>query len=258
MSFKMVSHAFRMLFSNFSDALKLSLVPFILIQAVSLAVPFLLLGTIDASSPEVLMQRGGSVFVIQFTILIASLVFGAWLAVGWHRFVLAEEYPTGYAPAFRKAEVFMYIGRLILLFVLMIAISLPFGILAAGVAAVGGGQEPSAGVIAVISAFTVVFVLFAIWLFTRWSMILPAASIGRKMGVKEAWTLTGPLGLSILWAALIVGAFTVALQLIASVFFFSTILLIIASAAAGLISTLLSVSLATTIYGVAVEGRDLT
>ncbi|MEM6728974.1 MAG: hypothetical protein AAF618_10775, partial [Pseudomonadota bacterium] len=124
------------------------------------------------------------------------------------------------------------------------------------IASTGGGASP--GTLAVLSVLGIGYVLLMIWAFTRLSMVLPAASIGRTLTLPEAWQATEPLGGAILGAVMLVGLFGVVLQVLAAVFIFAPILLVVASGAASLIGTLLSVSLATTIYGVAVERRELT
>ncbi|MEM6478910.1 MAG: hypothetical protein AAF647_07670 [Pseudomonadota bacterium] len=192
---------------------------------------------------------------MQLTNVVASLILGAWLAVGWHLFVLAEEYPSGFFPPFRSSEVFLYIGKLMTLVGLGVLCLLPIGL---GLGLIGSVLGESAGMLFILGAFGVVLVFYLLWAFTRLSVILPAASVGKNMALREAWATTETLGLSLLGAALIVGLFGAVLQALSLVFMSSVALFVLASGLAGLIATLLTVSLATTIYGVAVEGRQLT
>jgi len=249
MTIRLFSHALRMLFSNFGDALKLSLIPFLLIQAVSVGLQYFVLGSISTGLELQETELGPGFAVVQLLSVLASLVLGAWIAVGWHRFVLAEEYPDGYVPAFRQEEVLLYIWKLIVTVFLLILLSVPVGIVASlsfGVNVVIGGP------IILLRAG------FLLWAMVRLSVMLPAASIGRNMAVQEAWAATAPLGLSTLGASLLVGLFSLAIFTVTLAVLFSLPLFLMASAAVSLLTTLLGVSLLTTIYGVAVEGRQLT
>ncbi|MEM1410313.1 MAG: hypothetical protein AAGG79_06160 [Pseudomonadota bacterium] len=259
MAFAMVSHAFRMLFSNFGDALKVSLVPFLILLAITTWVQVSIFGGLNTSLIEDTppAELGANFALLQIISAVASLVLSSWIAVGWHRFVLVEEYPSGYMPPFRSSEVFLYIWKLILIALATVLMILPI-VLVSQFLALAGGAGPNPMVAAVIGALSVMVAIFAMLVVVRWSVVLPAASIGKSMSLSQAWSYTKPLGFAPLWAFILVSLFAFVLFLVALITAFVPLVFLVVSAGVNLIATLLGVSVATTIYGVAVEGRQLT
>ncbi len=101
---QIVVHAFRLVFRNLSDALKVSVGPY-LIGLVVAALAMMALGGSPAAwlSGNVDMMAGDPMAAagLGFASLVAMLVMlfiSSWVAVAWHRFVLLEEYP-GVLPA---------------------------------------------------------------------------------------------------------------------------------------------------------------
>ena len=273
MSFTMAAHAVRMLWLNRADALRLTLVPYIVVQAITLGIPLLFLGTIDpaaglndflvisddAGAQNVQMPENlGSFAFVQLLAAVGSLIAGAWLAVVWHRFVLLEEYPAGYVPDFNAGLVLAYVWRMILIAIAMLFVGLAGGVavgvfaaLAAPLAVVGGAA----------------LVVLLLWVSIRLSVVLPSAAIGTKMGFGEAWSKTEETQWSLLGATVLVAIFSMLVfvpALLLSLVFVGvdgtsvSPMQIVINVVFGWIATMLTVSLATTLYGVAVEGRQLT
>lgn len=99
----------------------------------------------------------------------------------------------------------------------------------------------------------------AIWTFYRLSPLLPAAALGESMGVKQAWEATSELSGSVLAAALLLIFFSFLAAAAALLIMFQVSILIgvILIAVLQWAYTMVGISILTTIYGVAVEGRDI-
>ncbi|MEM1302700.1 MAG: hypothetical protein AAGH17_08970 [Pseudomonadota bacterium] len=258
---------------NLRDALRLTAVPYLVVQAISIGVPLMILGSLSAGAMgdfQVIEQGAdgaqavqmpenlGSFFMVQTLVLVGSIIAGAWLAVVWHRFVLLEEYPANTVPAFDASLVFRYVGKLIVIFLVMMGVALAGAL----VMALIGAIVPFVG--ALLAAGLAVVL---IWASIRLSVMLPAAAIGYSMPVSEAWAKTEATQWSIFGATMLI----VLLSVLVSI---PAILLaalmtggeanavsvpsIVINVVFGWVLTMLTVSLATTIYGVAVEGRELT
>ncbi|MDK3017875.1 hypothetical protein [Pseudodonghicola flavimaris] len=180
---------------------------------------------------------------------ILNLIASLWVAVAWHRYVLLAQYPEGLVPEFRGGEMIAYFGKTLLL---MLIIVLPFlAVFALGMALSGAER--------VIAVPVIVMVLVAIWVMMRLSVLLPAAAVGRRLSVAEAWQATRPISFGVLGLALLI--------ILVSALVGAPVLLVLGGAPmivafAGLIVvqwffTLLWLSAMTTLFGVFVEGRAL-
>lgn len=147
---------------------------------------------------------------------VLSLVQGfflAILAVYWHRNILLREEQAPALPLRFDAYVWRYIGYLLLLALVSIAV-ITLGSMLAAALVVGAGIGA-----ALIGALVIPFVVLALVVMFRASLVLPAAAVGdRDMSLRRSWRLTRgntwrllglqllllaiPLGLSVL-AALI-------------------------------------------------------
>jgi hypothetical protein len=166
---------------------------------------------------------------------------------------LLAEYPGQIMPTFHGGAILGYFGRAILLGLLGFAGIMVGSLVLGSLAAVGGGA-----VGAIVSLVGLVGILGLLWALYRLAIILPAAAIGRHLSFAEAWNATQPYGVTIIgvFAFLILASLGVGIV----TGLFSVIL-----PAAGFIMqvvgnwlmTVLGLSLLTTIYGIAVEGRDI-
>ncbi|MGR3468899.1 MAG: hypothetical protein ACU0CI_13580 [Shimia sp.] len=275
MAWSLAVHAVRMVFQNFIDVLKLTLVPFLLISLIPIALSYALTGTafwgqasiadigallsgdfeaLGATAESDVAGSGMAVFG-QLVTFVVYLPLAAWLAIRWHRFVLAEEYPQGWFPAWPTGLVGGYIWKVILLmlayfglFLLTLLPVLLLSTLGEGAAIVIGG---------VLTFVGVVFVFVAL---VRWSIILPATSIGRSdFGFRDAWAATQGMGWTVLGALVVLVIFAIAAAIpLGLVFLIAPPLGIVANIALNWVTTVVGISFLTTLYGVAVEGRELT
>ena len=273
MSFAIASHAVRMLWLNLQDALRLTAVPYLVVQAISIGLPLLVLGAAgtealsdftvneldDGTLTGVEMPENlGMVVIVQVLAVVGSIIAGAWLAVVWHRFVLLEEYPNGAVPPFQGDLVTRYVLRLVVIFCVMIGIGLLGGLATAMFAAI----VPFVGVV-MGAGLIVVMILVSV----RLSVMLPAAAVGVSMGVSEAWNKTRDSQWSLFGGTILIALLSTLLAIPALILMYIfgvleateiSVIQIAINVVFGWIATMLTVSLATTIYGVAVEGRELT
>ncbi|ADO43810.1 hypothetical protein [Ketogulonicigenium vulgare] len=190
------------------------------------------------------------------TALIIFVVFifiSAWTAVSWHRFVLLEEYP-GLLPRIPQNELAGYMWKTIVVSAMLVLILVPVSAVI-GIMMMGLVFLPSI-IVGTLGGFAITLVVM--WLSLRFGLVLPAASVGAKMGVFQAWRATNPVSGQIFVIAVIVTLLNVVLSLIVSVFDgISPMLSFGLNIGVLWFSTLLGLCLLTTLYGVLVEGREL-
>ena len=241
LGWKLFSHSLRMVLVNWPHALKIS-APLIAAYVIG----FLFAGeavfmNFDPNNPETISGMALGFFLL---ILIATF----WTVVAWHRFVLIEEYPA-VLPPFHFDRILSYIFSSILLGLLVAVLG---GIL------IGFSALIAAAVPALFLIISFAALILMIWAFYRLSPVLPAAALGTRMTMREAWDATGVLSFETLIAAAISFGFSLLLGLAAA-----TLAAIIpptalaSSIAVNCVVTLVGASLLTTIYGVAIEKRTL-
>ena len=172
------------------------------------------------------------------------------MVAAWHRFVLLpqDQREGGFTPS--AGIVLGYLGRSILLGLLMMLLAIPVFIPVGIIAAATNNLFLSA--IAAVPAIAVL-----IWVFMRLSLILPACTIGHDMKIRESWDTTKAISGTI-------AVLTVILALADFVINQGLALLPTASILGGLITVVVSVfyalisaSVLTTLYGIAVQGRQI-
>lgn len=238
---KIFSHSVFLLNHNLREALRIS-TP--LIGAMILSLVFggaILVDGIEAGTPS----DGGSGALFQ----ILTLVAGLWVAVAWHRFVLLEEYSAALPPFHGKRMLTYFLwGFLIVLLVVLgtSAIGLVIGLLLSAI--------PPLAAIAMFA-----LLVGAIWVFYRLSPVLPAAAIDQTIGIKGAWLATKPLSRQVLSTAFFLGisgavgigfSLLIALQV-------NIMIGVLLMVAVNWTYSMVGISVLTTIYGIAVEGRSI-
>ncbi|NRB18243.1 MAG: hypothetical protein HRU33_11900 [Rhodobacteraceae bacterium] len=248
---RIFAHSVGMVTRNLPEALRIALVPvligFALIVALTL-VTGLSFGTM--SDPEAMdkMMRDGGMGAFFFPLILFAIVFiviELWIFVSWHRFILLEEYPTGWIPEFRFDRIMAYFGRGFLIGVIMAAMWIP-------VMMVTMLLGPLA-IIGVLGA-----ILFSVVLFYRLVPMLPAAAVGKPLTIGQAWEATkGASGTILVLVVVIFGA-QFLLQVVTglSIMVFAP-LGIVFQLFTALVMSLVNVSILTTIYGHYVEGRPI-
>lgn len=237
MAWRILMHAFKMIFSNWQEAIKLSFVPFALVVVLSFGLIYL-----AQSNPFVVSEW------IVWGVMLVSVICSAWIAVNWHRFVLLEEYPKA-VPSFPTKIVLGYLWQSI-----KVGAPLIVAVFAALlVTAALNFMLPIA--VSIIFMMLVIFigVLFAM----RLGITLPAASLGQKLTLKEALQKTDHLNGAIIGIVFLM----LAVNVLATMVMTNLVVLPVIGVAIYIVfqwfSLLLGASLLTTLYGIAVEGREL-
>lgn len=242
-------HSVRLVLNNLGAALQVSLLLY-LVQVANQVVLYL--------NPPVMTDMGGGVEVPDFSagpvmmifiLGVLAVVASLWIAVAWHRFVLAEEYPQGWLPRWHGANMWGYFGRSILIgLIVMLAVlvvSVPLGFITVAVPGVG-----------VLLPLAVVGV--AAFVFFRLCVMLPASALGKSMTMGEAWEATkGDNGTPLALAFIVIAA-SLVIQLPSLLNGDpSSIINLVYSLVVNWFATIIGISVLTTVYGHYVEGRAI-
>lgn len=262
-SYRILRHSIRQVTGNPRAALILSLPVMIVFVAGLMIMPTIPVSSETGAIPTV----NPGLFIFGLLAFVAPLL----MAVNWHRHVLLEE-PATLRP--RAARTGVYVLRL---FQIMLLLTVLFGtILLAFMAAIAiltGMNEEPAGLpvqpsdlspltILILAVGLILYVAFAVWIYAfmmRLSVMLPAAAIGKGIGVRQALARTrGTTGVMVMLTLftgllMIVLAIPMIVAQAAEWFVIATVLGVVLN----WFLTLLSVSLLTTLYGHYVEGRAL-
>lgn len=271
MGWTIVSHSFVLLFRNLGYALKVSVGPYLIGIAIAMAglilagIPWAVFagGFSPQGSMMVAENAGGLAFVVMLFIFVVILFVSSWVAVSWHRFVLLEEYP-GLLPALSGRPVWPYLGRVIILAMLMVLISIPLGL---GIGLISapfvmnsgvGTTGELTGTFAVVSLLLgIAFAAILSWLWLRWGLTLPAIAVGKPMGLRESWAATKPMSGAILAASLILFAISIAITFVIDRIFGVSVIAIVLGLIVNWINIMVGISMLTTLYGNLVEGRAI-
>ncbi|WP_237217307.1 hypothetical protein [Ruegeria lacuscaerulensis] len=195
----------------------------------------------DATEPS------GSVVLFFLCLAVIFIVTMFWIAVSWHRFILLEEYPRGLFPTFRFDRILAYLGRVLLIGLVMTLAFVPVSLVAATV----GASVLSLVLVAVFSVF--LFICFY-----RLSIILPAAAIGQPLTLGEAWAKTVGSSGAIVVIVIAAAVFQFLIQLVISALAIVPVLgAFLALFFGALVLPMINVSILTTLFGVFAEGREL-
>ena len=254
--YRMLRHVVAQVFGNFGQAARLTFVPTFLPMAVLLML-FLNWGvsfdsfqdpTVDPTTlPDV---NPGVIFLTVLVGVVASLITYCWAAVGWHRFVLLEEYGNGVVPQWHGANIMSYIGRSLLIGLVAIGVGFA-GLLVIGIVVAALPYQAVAFLL--LTGFT----MGLTWVVTRIGLILPAAALGQPMGIGESWQATKPVSTDLLVPVVIISLAITLLNQAIMVLFTNSSLGLIPLALLYWLQILLNLSLMTTLYGTQVQGRQL-
>ncbi len=242
-------HSVKLIFRNFSGALRISS------PLIAAFILFSLLG--GASFQSILAGDFGNQGFVG-TMLVGFAVYwgvAIWVAVAWHRFVLLEERSEKFLPTFHTKHNLRYFMGGFLMGILVIIVGLISGVLVGLLVGIAFGGLNS---LASTTLITVLVSTICVWVFYRIAPILPAAALGYTLDIGEAWESTKPLSGAIIVLGVVLAIASSVLGLVVEfVFGFSAILLLAAQCFQAWLGLMVSVSVLTTIYGIAVEKRDL-
>ncbi|MGR3623183.1 hypothetical protein [Pseudophaeobacter sp.] len=241
MGWKIFSHSVFLLNHNLKDALRISS-PLIVAMVLNLVLG----GAMAIDNLEIGQSPNtGANLLLQLLTGIAGL----WVAVAWHRFVLLEEH-GGSLPNFHGARMLSYFFVILLMTVVLAVV----GAVAGGVAGMLFGSFTPLFLVVLLG-----IAVSAMWIFYRLSPLLPAAALGKSMGVKQAWEATSRISGAVLAAALLLIFFSLLSGAAAALVMFQVSVLI-GVVMIGVLQwayTMVGISILTTIYGIAIEGRDI-
>lgn len=239
---RILRQAIGLVLRNFPAALRISVGPLVLLAILLQAVGRLMTGDLFGG-PAVLLLG-----------LMAGFIL-SWVAVAWHRYVLAEEAPSGLLPPMAGPEILQHLGWSFVLSLGALVLSWVLGpvleALFAPLDGMPGLLAPMAGLLLATS-----------YLGLRFGLVLPAAALGRPMGLQDSWQATRPLAGAILGLALLgLAAFALTGVLVPLLFLAApgagVWLHLALTTALNWVSTMLGLSLLTTLYGHLVERRFL-
>ncbi|MBY5932123.1 hypothetical protein KUV51_03860 [Tateyamaria omphalii] len=255
LSVRIFSHAVSMVFRDFSATIRATWVG-LAVLAIGSAILFVVepglatgMTTLEDpftdSSVEVRDMNFGLIFPAVLMLIVGYIM----MIAAWHRFVLLphDRRHEGFTPS--AGIVLGYLGRSILLGIVIVLLAIPLFI-PVGLVAAGAGD--------VVAGFAAIpFVAVLGWLFFRWSLILPACTIGHKMTFRESWDATKPLAATIFGLMIILAVVDFILNLAADAILTDNIVSALIAVIGSLLYALVSASILTTLYGIAVEGRDV-
>ncbi len=241
-------HSVRLVFNNLGAAFRISMVLY-LVSVAAQVYGYLNADMASAINDGTFPTGAGQFAVMTMVLNMLGLVASLWIAVAWHRFVLAEDYPEGYLPRMHGGKMLGYFGRSIL-----IGIIVAVGVLIASM--------PLAMIGAIAPPLTVLIIPVAIGLasvlFFRFGSILPACAIGKNLTLGEAWAATRDQAPTFVVLGVVVSVATliVVLPSLLNSDPGSTINLIYILVVNWFV-TIIGISLLTTVYGHFIEGRSI-
>ncbi|MEL6952644.1 MAG: hypothetical protein AAFN09_11085 [Pseudomonadota bacterium] len=257
---RLTRHVLLQVFGNLGQAARITLLPlvvfFVLLTAVAAPLVGEYLSALEGIEglepggppPELPPMSSGNVAFLLFMIPLGLIVF-SWVAVGWHRYVLLEEYPLVAVPRWSFDRILSYIGRTLILSGILLAVAFIASFVSIALVQILGAFAGAGLLIAMTVALS--------WAFTRMGLILPATAVDTPLSISESWAVTARASGEIFVPIL---AFAIAFTLIGQILgliFGATILGTIVSAALSWVQMLCNLALLTTLYGSLVERRDL-
>lgn len=249
---RLLRHILAQVFGNLGQAARITAAPFLIFVAAA----FVIFGPLFINFPNLVddpaMMEDDSEFVRSFLgsigLLLLGFVLFAWAAVAWHRFVLQEEYVGMVAP-FSGGRVLGYVGRSLLLGLLLFLLMIPALFLLVPLFS----AATQSGSLLLILPIGLALSVFLNWLLVRWSLILPAGAVDRKLRIGESWKATAPVSVAILVPIVVVSGVTLVLQQLVGFLPFGVVL----SWLFTWLQMLVNLALLTTLYGTQIEGREL-
>ena len=130
------AHSVGMVIRNLPEALKIALVPVLI--GFALVVGFASLTDLsagilaDQAALKQLMTGDdmGSVLLPLILLAFGLVAIELWIFVSWHRFILLEDYPSGWIPKFRFDRITAYLGSGLLIALITVLSMIPIGMVA--------------------------------------------------------------------------------------------------------------------------------
>lgn len=215
MAWDIFKTAFADVFNRFGLAVKITLVPFFILMAMSailIGVGWSNFSFSNNAGPQFSLL----VFFIGFLIIVASIILFAWAAISWHRATLLNE-TVGFIPSLSGLPVGRYIGYSILIVLILVVASFVVVMLIGLVSApflpgLSGSNFMFISVVTLLIGSIAGIVLQYFWL--RLAVILPGIAVDRPLGIGDGWHETREYAGPIFWLAAIITAITTGFSLL--------------------------------------------
>ena len=188
---RILSDAFSLVFRNLDVVFRACGAWFLLLLVFQICIMVFMPGLASAGAGD----ANPSILFLSVINLVFSLVSSASIGVAWHRYGLLGELPDMIHLKVGALEL-RFIGRTLLLFLVTIAVFLPIGLVAFGLAAI-----LSSGFVTVI-IYGIAFI-FLLPHLMRLNLMLPATAVERPIGLRDAHTLGEGLGWPMIGAAIV-------------------------------------------------------
>lgn len=249
-------HSVRQVLGNLPGAVKVSAVPYAVqaLAAMLLLGPGMASGQMDMSA--MMSGQGGPSIVLVLLNLLISIVASVWIAVAWHRFILSNEAPTGFLPAFHSDRMLAYFLRALGIGIICILLGIVLGIVA-GFVAFPFMSMSGPGIIGLLIIMLVTYFPLALISY-RLATSLPSVALDRGGSFMEGWEATKGENGAIIVLALITVLIMFASAVIGIYAFGgSRTLFIVWTLAFNWVAMMVGVSVLTTLYGHYIEKREL-
>lgn len=244
---KIFVQSLRLVFANLREALRISLLPFLV---ASVAMAWFLTSNAEFLADDSAGDLAGFNGLSLVVFLVVGAVAYLWIAVAWHRYVLLREEGAGWVPTFHGDRILGYLWRGILLGLVMIIPAVVVAIIVGLLAASGSFSLVVVG--SVVATFVLAVIAY------RLSPVLPAVALGEPLRMKEAWDKTRGAGWDIALLALITAVINALVQVVGEMGGNpGAPLAVIYMVVTGWLQFMVGLSILTTIYGHYVEGRSI-
>jgi hypothetical protein len=249
MGLRIFMHSVNLVLNQLQGALRISGVLYLASLLISFVGSVFFLGA-------VMSQPGGPTGIpLPFlVILIVVCALYLWIAVAWHRFVLLDETPQTLLPPFHGDRIVAYLGRSLVVFLIIFAIAILLSFVNVTIISATNGSPFALILTSLITLFIALVISY------RLAPMFPAAAIGNKLGIRDAWAATTGSTGTIVGLALISALASIIVDLpilLLQNFPGGSIIVFLWTAVTAWFKLLIGVSILTTLYGVFVEKREI-
>jgi hypothetical protein len=255
MSWQIFVHSVRQVFGNLDGALRVSAVLTVLQIVVTLTLGRFMM--MDAASLQMQMTEGNFDWLSYAMTMVLLVLFGLWIAVSWHRYVLLNE-DAGWLPRLHLDRVMGYFGTSVLIGLLILPVALVLMIIVGVIVApvMGGGQMAPTFLMGAVIGLLVYVPVGTVLM--RLSAALPGVALEPGVSVFAGWRATAGQTFTIMGVVLlgVIGGLVLGLP---NLFLFppGSIAALIWQFATQWVMVMVGASILTTLYGHYVEGRPL-
>ncbi|MCC7320071.1 MAG: hypothetical protein IT542_03735 [Rubellimicrobium sp.] len=254
MSWKLAAISLALVFRNLGVALRVSVGPVLLGIGAGWLV-FSLFGVTPAMVAVAIdtnLVDPGVAFALLIA-LAALVIAAAWVAVGWHRFILLDEVP-GLLPNLAPRRVAIYAWRSGVLSLLVVLLMFPVSAIGMQVLALTGLMR----IDLMRDAFSFAVGAFMTFLWLRLALGLPAAALDRVHSVSKSWNDSARLSSEILGAGAVIAALDLVFSSILDLLPLGLVPGLVVRGVLAWVVAMAGGALLSLVYAHLVEGRRLT